>query len=93
MKKIGRILFLAVMVIPILTISAAKANAGKKDGDKKGDKDCYHHGDNDPGTNPGGTRAPLDGGLSLLLAAGVGLGVKKAMQKNKARKEGNEDIS
>jgi hypothetical protein len=30
--------------------------------------------------NPGGGTAPIDGGISLLLAAGVGLGVKKIMR-------------
>lgn len=36
----------------------------------------------DPSDNGGGT-APIDGGISLLLAAGVGLGIKKA----RARKQ------
>jgi hypothetical protein len=36
----------------------------------------------DPGGNGGGT-APIDGGISLLLAAGIGLGIKKA----RARKQ------
>ena len=39
------------------------------------------------GTYPGGTGGrndvPLDGGLSLLLAAGVGYGVKRARSKAK----------
>jgi len=40
-----------------------------------------------PGTpigSGGGGSAPLDGGLSLLLAAGIGLGVKKAANRRKA---------
>jgi hypothetical protein len=36
----------------------------------------------DPSANGGGT-APIDGGISLLLAAGIGLGIKKA----RARKQ------
>lgn len=36
----------------------------------------------DPSNNGGGT-APIDGGISLLLAAGLGLGIKRA----KARKQ------
>lgn len=32
------------------------------------------------------TPAPIDGGLSILIAAGVGYGVKKALQ-NKKRQE------
>jgi hypothetical protein len=36
------------------------------------------------GNSGGGTSAPLDGGISLLLAAGLGLGMKKAMRKKKS---------
>jgi hypothetical protein len=35
------------------------------------------------GNSNGGGTAPLDGGISLLLAAGIGLGIKKA----RARKQ------
>lgn len=38
----------------------------------------------DPG---GGPDAPIDGGLSLLLAAGVGYGVKKYRDNRKAKQE------
>ena len=44
-----------------------------------------------PGMPNGGENAPIDGGLSLLLAAGLGLGVKKAIGKNKASKQDNND--
>jgi hypothetical protein len=40
-----------------------------------------------------GPRAPLDGGISLLLAAGIGLGVKKAAQRKKALKEKKTDVA
>jgi hypothetical protein len=59
---------------------------GSSDGGKKGGSPTP----NSIGTPPyvganGGGSAPLDGGLSLLLAAGVGLGVKKAIgRKGKA---------
>src|SRR5579871_4839165 len=42
-----------------------------------------------PSSNPyggSGATAPIDGGISLLLAAGLGLGVKKAVARNKAAK-------
>ncbi len=42
------------------------------------------HGDDHDGQGNDGNRAPLDGGLSLLLAAGIGLGVKKAAQRKNA---------
>jgi hypothetical protein len=58
--------------------------------------------DDDQGQNQGnphvtpnnpcsGENAPIDGGLSLLLAAGLGLGVKKAFGRNKASKQENND--
>jgi hypothetical protein len=55
---------------------------------------------NDPFTNRsdsqpngGGASAPLDGGISLLLAAGIGLGLKKATRKNKSSHEEGKVIS
>jgi len=40
------------------------------------------HAQPDPGDNPD---APIDGGLSLLVAAGVGYGVKKVREGRKKR--------
>ena len=37
----------------------------------------------DPGCNPFDPECPIDGGLSLLIAAGIGLGAKKAYQQRK----------
>ncbi|MFT3980901.1 MAG: hypothetical protein QM687_10560 [Ferruginibacter sp.] len=39
----------------------------------------------DPCTDPA-IPCPIDGGLSLLLAAGIGLGAKKAYDRRKATK-------
>ena len=36
------------------------------------------------GTYPDGTPCPIDGGLSLLIAAGIGIGAKKAYDRKKA---------
>jgi len=44
------------------------------------------------GGNNGGT-APLDGGISLLLAAGIGLGLKKARAARKANQQKSIDIA
>jgi hypothetical protein len=52
---------------------------GRGDG-RGGDRPSEPHMPGDPGD----PRAPLDGGLSLLLAAGIGLGVKKAFGKKNA---------
>ena len=39
----------------------------------------------DPGPDP--DSAPIDGGLSLLVAGGVGYGIKKAREKKKKQTE------
>lgn len=47
----------------------------------------------DPGgfSEPGETLdTPIDGGLSLLIAAGVGYGVKKVRDERKKNREGRE---
>lgn len=46
----------------------------------------------DPAAPGGGQSAPLDGGLTLLLAAGIGLGVKKATNMRKASRQENPEI-
>ena len=37
----------------------------------------------DPGCDPLDPSCPIDGGLSLLIAAGIGIGAKKAYEKKK----------
>jgi len=37
----------------------------------------------DPGCDPTDPACPIDGGLTLLIAAGIGLGAKKAYQQRK----------
>ncbi len=37
----------------------------------------------DPGCDPLDPLCPIDGGLSLLIAAGIGIGAKKAYDKKK----------
>ncbi|MEO6490576.1 MAG: hypothetical protein ABIO04_11600 [Ferruginibacter sp.] len=37
----------------------------------------------DPGCDPLDPGCPIDGGLTLLIAAGIGLGAKKAYDKKK----------
>ena len=39
------------------------------------------------GFNTGDPDAPLDGGVSLLIAAGVGYGIKRAKGQTKKRKD------
>jgi hypothetical protein len=40
----------------------------------------------------GGADAPIDGGLSLLLAAGVGYGVKKVRDSRKKNAQYKDDV-
>ena len=44
----------------------------------------------DPGCDPLDPACPIDGGLSLLIAAGIGIGAKKAYdaKRNKAEEAG-----
>ncbi len=53
-------------------------DAKDHDDDKGGDKDH------------GGNRVPIDGGIGILLAAGIGYGVKKVMNRNKTKAENNQ---
>lgn len=39
----------------------------------------------DPGCDPLDPACPIDGGLSLLIAAGIGIGAKKAYNQKKRR--------
>ena len=41
---------------------------------------------------PPTTEAPLDGGLTLLIAAGIGFGVKKVYDKRKKDKAADNNI-
>ncbi len=61
---------------------------GNRDGvndDRRYWDDRRRDGGNQP--NGGGNSVPLDGGISLLLAAGLGLGLKKAMGRNRSSQE------
>ena len=43
----------------------------------------HAQGPGDPCGDPlGGPDCPIDGGLTILIAAGVGLGAKRALKKN-----------
>jgi hypothetical protein len=150
MKRVTRLLFLTVFVIPILTISnvsafggpGGRAPIGQRDFQGHRDPFNNHVGDISPsaiGNEPidhidpyggndyhnrildrdpfvqgsgggwgdpagsgnsgtgnsgnGGGTAPLDGGISLLLAAGIGLGMKKARAARRANQQKSIDIS
>lgn len=41
----------------------------------------HAQGPSDPGGDPSGGGAPIDGGLSLLVAGGVGYGIKKVKRQ------------
>jgi len=69
MKRFIRLLLPAITAIALCAILPAVANA------QACAKGC------DVGPGPG---VPLDGGLSILLAAGLGLGITKALKNKKA---------
>jgi hypothetical protein len=71
MKSSIRLLLPAIVAIALCTILPAAANA----------QACSK------GCDVGGPSAPLDGGISILLAAGLGLGIKKALKNKKADQE------
>lgn len=63
------------------------------DNDPFADHDSYPGatgGPNDDGSNGNGGTAPLDGGISILLAAGLALGAKKARDRHKSL--GQKDV-
>jgi len=126
MKTVVHPLLIAVLVLPVLSISRAFAGGPgtpppftmhrlapsqgpylereshaispvDEDRDRiDNDRMYWHDRDRDPVIDPlpngGGASAPLDGGISLLLAAGIGLGLKRAMGKKKASdKDGTSD--
>ena len=47
---------------------------------------------NNVGGGTGGAGVPIDGGLSILLAAGAGLGLKKAWEARKRNSEENNTV-
>lgn len=49
-------------------------------------------GSNGGNVGNGGATAPLDGGISLLLAAGIGLGLKKARARKMAAEQEQKNI-
>jgi hypothetical protein len=73
MKRSIRLLLPAIVAIAICAILPVAANA----------QACAKGCD----VNPVNPSAPVDGGLSILLVAGLGLGIKKALKNKKARQE------
>lgn len=62
-----RKIFATFLITAICSLGASRAFAG----------------DPDPGCDPDDPLCPIDGGLSLLIAAGIGLGAKKAYDRKK----------
>ena len=71
MKRIKKYVFVTGMVLLISMIHPIKGTAQVVD----------------PGCDPLDPTCPIDGGLSLLIAAGIGLGAKKAYDKKKKQVE------
>ena len=47
---------------------------------------------NNVGGGTGGAGVPIDGGLGILMAAGAGLGLKKAWEARKLATDENNDV-
>ena len=71
MKRIKKYVFVTGMVILISMIQPIKGTAQVVD----------------PGCDPLDPLCPIDGCVSLLIAAGIGLGAKKAYDKKKKQVE------
>ena len=98
MNKITRFLLLTSFCLFLIGGSQAFANGqpnsgttGKQDQgfltqllqDIFGDPKTGNNNSGNPSNcGSGGTTAPIDGGISLLLAAGIGMGVKKMARRN-----------
>ena len=86
----------ALSIVGSFAIFSNQAYAGGENGDPRdlnNEHGRINNGGNfnqgvTPNNNGGGgdTNTPIDGGLTLLLAAGIGYGVKKANDKRKAAK-------
>jgi hypothetical protein len=90
MNKIKHFLFAALLALPILMFSSVRANNGHgghdgRDG-HEGHGPKFGDNDMDKGSKKGSS-VPIDGGISLLLAAGIGLGVKKVAAHRKLKKQ------
>lgn len=98
MRTIKHLLFITLFATLTLIFSQAKARDRGRDRDNdsrqnrnRDDGDRHDNHDNDNNSGQQGSNVPLDGGITLLLAAGVGYGVKKVIA-NKKLKEKHSDI-
>lgn len=85
---------LLVLAIPFLMVPTARANDGHDDGKehkehKRGDNDRRDNddkSDSDGGsTTHSSNRVPIDASIGILLIAGLGLGAKLVIDKNKKK--------
>jgi hypothetical protein len=83
MTKVKKFLFAALLVLPILMFSSAMANNGHDRHEGMGGRERRVPNDFDRDDAKQGSSVPIDGGLSILLAAGIGLGVFAAHRKFK----------
>ena len=91
---------LMVLAIPFLMVPTARANDGHDDGkehkenkkhdndrrdnDERRDDDGKHDSDGSSTTHSS-TRVPIDAGIGILLIAGLGLGAKLVIDRNKKK--------
>ena len=77
-----------MLAIPFLMVPTARANDGHDDGKEHKEKKS-HDDNNDEGDGGGGThspsRVPIDAGIGILVLAGLGLGAKMVIDRNKKK--------
>jgi opacity protein-like surface antigen len=82
-KGFKRLLF--IVFISVLTFTHAHAQ-DSQDGNGA-DQSSTNDGPTGPGGGPGDPDVPIDGGISLLIAAGIGYGMRKKHLDAKKEKE------
>ena len=70
--KLSKLITLLVCLLPYFSLTA------KADNNNNGQGHAYGH-----DKNKEGKKVPIDGGITLLLAAGTALGLKRVVQRNK----------
>ncbi|GAC1427311.1 MAG: hypothetical protein NVSMB7_04140 [Chitinophagaceae bacterium] len=81
MKKYFQIFILSMFLVAFLTTTIpAKAGDHERHGERH---------DSDKGDS---SRVPINGGIAVLLVAGIGFGVKKLIDRHNSNKEANSLI-
>jgi hypothetical protein len=81
MKTIKHSLSVTFLLLSLLLCSQVKAHDNDRGRDNDGGHDKDKGSWQDDGNGGKGNSVPIDGGLVILLAVGLGLGIKKIVDK------------